>query len=132
MLSMVLLSMSKRRSAKARFNTFLSGMCIKHSTGYYYVNGGRLFELPTERIVASWGFPRITEVYALPNLPVGGKMGFRSGTIVMDYTTYAKYYIEGNKRRRITDPDFCLALGVKTPMIASRKEIDLHEPGEDI
>lgn len=114
-----------------------NGTVIRAKSLYFYVKGGKKYQIVGERILRSQGYSRIVELTAsaanrIPNAV--GKISFREGSVVQDISDRKVYLISDNKRCLITSPDVYsnLEIGQQNVIVASHEEILLHEGGEDI
>lgn len=130
---MVYLSMIKKDTVPT---IYLSGTCIRTEDGLFYIRGNKRYRIISDRILRSQAFPRVikTTEDAVSKYRIAGRLGFRSGSILLDIADNTFWYIEDTKRRHIMTPDVLNSLGVsysKVPL-ASRQELEIHEQGEDI
>ena len=125
----------KKKTKVYSFDEYPTGVCVRTTSGYWYVQGKFKRKIPSLRILESWSFPFVLEVEddSLSSLLTAKALGFRDGKIVraMDGTYYL---VSDRKLRRIANPDFLEATGVDRGSIkyASDKELALHELGEDL
>lgn len=110
------------------------GVVVEAGGVSYFIKSGQRFKFTTERVFESWGLRRIPGTEAsLANFPVARTvMGFRDGTLVMDFEDNTIYLISGLRRRKITNPDWLdrLNLNVSDATVVSAKEIALHFEGD--
>jgi len=91
------------------------------------------FRIPTERVLESWRFKVIpSSESAVKHIKVGGKIGFRDGTIIHNMADGRHYLISQNKRRHIIDPDVWEKYGLDwgDAILVSEDEANLHNDGE--
>jgi hypothetical protein len=111
-----------------------SGVFLRTPTGRVYMSkGGKRYEI-AEVPLASWNanvLP-VTEM-AIRTLEDGGKLGFRDGTLVKDFSDGRIYLISDSRRRLITNPDLFEQLGGDEAMMVVPSEyIKLHREGEEL
>ena len=112
------------------------GVAVETEAQRYYIKSGKKYRFTSERVFDSWSLSLATSSEAsvahIPQAPT--VMGFRDGTLVMDFTDNILYLISGLKRRKVTNPDWMdrLNLNVEDAILASAKEIALHLEGEDL
>ena len=108
------------------------GICVKSETGYWYIKGKLRFSVPTQRVFESWSFPNVMETSesALTNYVKGGRIGFRSGTLL--YNSGNFYIISGNVSRRIANPDVLTTFGLSVDQAVwvADEELEIHKNGE--
>jgi hypothetical protein len=98
----------------------------------WHLTKGRRYKVFSKRVLDSWHPSPISgSTISLSGHPYGGILGFRPGTVIEDLSSGIIYLISNNKRRKITNPDVLLTLGL--PIITvSKAEADIHEDGETI
>ena len=113
------------------------GTCVKTESGTYYI--GIEFKKPilTDRIRDSWGFARVVETTdaAISKYLKGTPLGFRSGTVIYDFSTGKTYVIWGESKRHLTNPDRVEDYGMKyreDVLWVSAEEAALHSEGKPI
>lgn len=136
MIGMVYLSMMRNRQEYGPIN-YPSGICVKTSEGYFYLKGSKRYRIQSKQILRSWRFPRIigTKESALEFFPVGGKLGFRAGTVVYDIANRKFYYIDESRRRLITNVDevlYRLRIKRSDVILVGPSDIDLHTEGDEL
>ncbi|AXH67420.1 hypothetical protein SEA_WOFFORD_67 [Streptomyces phage Wofford] len=113
-----------------------TGTCVQTENGLFYIKGKFRYRITSMRILDSWDFPYIlkSSESALARCKIGGKLGFRQGTLVKDISSDRMYLISENLRRQITSPDFFdIMLFPRDNMIeVSPEELALHKEGEKI
>lgn len=113
-----------------------NGMSVSDGRRVYYIAGDEKIPHFSKRTLDSWSTRVIigTEHSLSEYKESTRRLGFRSGSIVLDFASLNLYYIDNNKRRKITDPDFFVNTGLseKDAIKASEKEVLLHERGDDI
>ena len=110
-----------------------NGVLIEHDQLIYRVSGNTLNPLLSWRAAVSWGQPilpaEIIYDYEVSTL----KLGFRPTTIIQSVVDGRCYFIEGNKKRLITTPDFWdLGFEKYEIVVVSQEELDFHKNAEDI
>lgn len=115
---------------------FVTGTCVKTEKRHYYINGDKCYIVPTKRVFDSWRFPYVvkaTEKDMAKYLRMG-KVGFRPGSFVKNFSTGEMYLIAGAERRRIESPEVLIKYGFKRrkPQLVSQSEINLHKEGDPI
>lgn len=122
------------------FVTLPTGTCLKTENGFFYINKKNnkyiRYKIKTLRILDSWKFLYVVHSTekAFARIPVGGLLGFRSGSVFKDISSGLFYMVEGSLKRKIEDPDYLISLGIdpdKVPLV-SRDESELHKEGEVI
>lgn len=112
------------------------GIAVSTEDNTYFIKGGVRYRFPTQRVLDSWGLtPAIgSEASVQKHKMAKAVMGFRDGTLLLDFTDNVLYLVSGSKRRRITDPDWLdrLNLDYKDAIVASTKEVMLHNEGDDL
>ncbi|QIN94035.1 hypothetical protein PP459_gp199 [Streptomyces phage Wakanda] len=109
------------------------GLCIQTEAGYFLMREKFRFRIPTERVLESWNFKVIpSSELAVKHIKVGGKIGFRDGTIIHNMADGKHYLISQNKRRHIIDPDVWERYGLDwgDVILVSENEANLHSDGE--
>jgi hypothetical protein len=109
------------------------GLCIQTEAGYFLMREKFRFRIPTERVLESWSFNVIqSSEAAVKHIKVGGKIGFRDGTIIHNMADGKHYLISQNKRRHIVDPDVWERFGLDwgNVILVSEEEANLHNDGE--
>jgi len=113
-----------------------SGVCVRTEKGWYYIKGTKRFRLVSDRVVSSWGFPRVydTTEKALAKYPVAGRLGFRDGSLIQNITNGTMYIVADNRRRPVVSPDVLDLLGIDrfSFMVVSKEEIELQKEGEPV
>jgi hypothetical protein len=101
-------------------------------SGRWYIKGKFRFLIPTDRVFNSWSFPlTITgSDVSVSKYTKAGKLGFRAGSLLWNDGVY--YVISGNKKVRITGPDFFLTNGIdpQSARWVDDSELALHKTGE--
>jgi hypothetical protein len=113
-----------------------TGTCVQTEKGVFFIKGKFRFRVTSDRILSSWHYPFVlpsTEA-ACAHYKIGGKLGFRQGTLVKDMSNGKMYLISENLRRQIVSPDFFdVMLFPRDKVIeVSPQEIALHKEGENI
>jgi hypothetical protein len=126
----------RRFEAPTEPTFYPTGVCVRTESGYYYIKGNFKYRIPTKRVLKSWNFSIIVDSSdaAIKHYRLIGKLGFRDGTIVRDFTTMGYYVVSESKFRKIDNPD-CLTLwNVKPKDIVniSHYEVELHRKGDPI
>ena len=109
------------------------GLCIQTEAGYFLMREKFRFRIPTQRVFDSWSFNVIqSSELAVKHIKVGGKIGFRDGTIIHNMADGKHYLISQNKRRHIVDPDVWEKYGLDwgNVILVSEEEANLHGDGE--
>lgn len=109
------------------------GLCIQTEAGYFLMREKFRFRIPTERVLESWSFNVIQSTEAaVKHIKVGGKIGFRDGTVINDIADNRYYLISQNKRRHIVEPDVFEKYGLSwgDVLLVSSEEANLHADGE--
>lgn len=130
-----------RRKAEAKVPVkfhvdYPTGTCVQSEKGIFFIKGKYRFRITSTRILESWSFPFIVSSTedALQAYQIGGKLGFRQGTLIKDMLNGNIYLISGNARRQIVSPDFFdVALFPRDKIIeVSHVEASMHKEGEKI
>lgn len=111
------------------------GLALDTGENVWYTKNGLLYKCYSQRTLDSWRFKVIkTTPEAVAGFKQGGILGFRDGTLLRDISDGKLYLVSGNKRRHIVSPDFFDLYGFEKSdaVLASRAEIELHQPGEPI
>jgi hypothetical protein len=109
------------------------GLCIQTEAGYFLMREKFRFRIPSERVLESWRFNVIrSSEAAVKHVKVGGKIGFRDGTIINNIADNRYYLISQNKRRHIIEPDVFEKYGLNwgDVLLVSDEEANLHTDGE--
>lgn len=109
------------------------GLFICTEAGFFMIRDKSRFRVYSDRVMASWSAHIVqSSEAAVKHLPILGKIGFRDGTLVQDFSTHKTYLISKNKKRWITSPDVMdrLCLNKELIVVASLEEVNLHEDGE--
>ncbi|QFP97381.1 hypothetical protein SEA_ICHABODCRANE_65 [Streptomyces phage IchabodCrane] len=113
-----------------------TGTCVQTENGLFYIKGRFRYRITSMRILDSWGFPYIlkSSEAALSKHKIGGKLGFRQGTLVKDMSNGKMYLISENLRRLIDSPDFFDVMLFPRDRVIEvpSTEIALHKEGEKI
>lgn len=121
------------KKKKITSTTIPSGLSIKIDGQYFLVKNGTLLRYYSERVFKSWRVAAIAaDSSLLAELGVGGQLGFRDGTLALNYSDGKMYLISDRKRRLLANPNVWEKYGLsKANMIAvSQSEIDLHKEGD--
>lgn len=115
---------------------FPTGTVVRTKDGVFFVKDSLLLRITTQKILNSWRFPRIVEATpdAVRDFMIGGKLGFRDGTVLRSYADNKTYLVSGQKVRHITDPDVfpCLGITYEDLVLVSEDEVRIHEEGEPL
>lgn len=112
---------------------FPNGVLVENDQLIYRVSGNTLHPLLSWRAAVSWGQPIIQAEYIYDYELSELKIGFRPTTIVQSVVDGKIYFIEGNKKRLITTPDFWdLGFNEFEIIIVSQDELEFHKNAEDI
>jgi hypothetical protein len=109
------------------------GLFVSTESGFFLIRENGRYRVPTVRVMASWSAPIVTSSEAaVKHLTVLGKIGFRDGTIIQDFSNQKTYLISKNKKRHIVSPDVFdkLLLNKELIVVVSHEEANLHEDGE--
>ncbi|QOI67446.1 hypothetical protein SEA_BEUFFERT_44 [Streptomyces phage Beuffert] len=109
------------------------GLFVCTEAGFFLIREKGRYRLPSTRVMASWSAPSVpSSEAAVKHLPVLGKIGFRDGTIIQDFSNHKTYLVSKNKRRHITSPDVFdkFLLNKELIIVVSHEEANLHEDGE--
>lgn len=109
------------------------GLCVQTEAGYFLMREKFRFRIPTERVLESWSFKVIpSSEAAVKHVKVGGKIGFRDGTLICDMSNQRHYLISQNKKRWIVSPDVWERYGLDwgDVILVSDEEANLHSDGE--
>lgn len=113
-----------------------TGTCVQTEKGVFFIKGKFRFRVTSDRILSSWRYPFVirSSEEACAKYQVGGKLGFRQGTLVKDMSNGKMYLISENLRRQVVSPDFFdVMLFPRDAVIeASPEEIALHKEGANI
>lgn len=114
---------------------FPSGLAVKTDNDVYWIKDGKRYKLVSQRAADSWSFPtvNVTEE-AIAQIKIGGKLGFRDGTLIKNISDSKMYLISQNKRRHITSPDVFSKYGLDRNGVieVSELETNMHDLGEDL
>ena len=112
------------------------GVAVETEKARYFIKGEVKYKFYSDKVFDSWGLKAIpSSEYSLVNYPTAKTvMGFRDGTLVLDFSDNFLYFISNSKRRKVTDPDWLdsLSLDISDAMLASAKEVALHSEGDDL
>jgi hypothetical protein len=113
-----------------------TGTCVQTEKGVFFIKGKFRFRVTSSRILESWRYPFVinsTEA-ACVRYKIGGRLGFRQGTLVKDISNGKIYLISENLKRQIVSPDFfdVLLFPREAVIEASPEELALHKEGENI
>lgn len=115
---------------------FPSGSVVVTEKGYFFIKGELRLLIPTTKVRESWRFPRIIEAResAMTHHILGGKLGFRDGTLLRNFADGKTYLVSGSKLRHIKNPNALKYLGATQDdiLVVSDAEIRLHKVGEEI
>lgn len=109
------------------------GLFVITEAGFFLIREKGRYRIPTQRMMVSWSAPIVqSSEAAVKHLPILGKIGFRDGALIQNFTTNEKYLISRNKKRRITSPDVFAKLGLNKELmvVVSESEANFHEDGE--
>ncbi|AXG66164.1 hypothetical protein SEA_ANNADREAMY_43 [Streptomyces phage Annadreamy] len=109
------------------------GLFVCTEAGFFLIREKGRYRIPTIRVMASWSAPSVSSSEAaVKHLPILGKIGFRDGTIIQDFSNQKTYLISRNKRRQIMSPDVFdkFLLNKELLVVVSHEEANLHEDGE--
>jgi len=109
------------------------GLFVCTEAGFFLIREKGRYRLPTTRVMASWSAPSVSSSEAaVKHLTILGKIGFRDGTIIQDFSNQKTYLISKNKKRHITSPDVFdkFLLNKELITVVSHEEASLHEDGE--
>lgn len=113
------------------------GTCVRTESGTFYI--GTQFKHPilTDRILSSWNFARVVETSdaAVSKYLKGKPLGFRSGTVIYDFSEGKTYAISGVEKRHIENPDRVSEYGLdyaRDVYWVSKEEAELHKEGKPI
>lgn len=109
------------------------GLFVITEAGFFLIREKSRLRVASDRAMVSWSSPIVQSTEgAVRHLPVLGKIGFRDGTLVQDFSSKKTYLISNNKKRFITSPDVIGRLGLNEELIvvASLDEVNLHADGE--
>lgn len=112
------------------------GVAVETESGVYYIKGGKKYRFTSDRVLGSWGLrPARGSEVSVSEFPTAKTvMGFRDGTLVLDFEDNTLWVISNLRRRKITSPDWMdrLSLSTKDAIVASAKEVALHLEGDDL
>lgn len=116
---------------------YFNNSYIRDKTGrYYFISNNKKYLISSERILQSWAPPAIalSDDETMNTYKLGGRLGFRNGTLILDISSNLYYLIVENKKRKITSPDTLDSLGysIYDAITVSETESKLHETGEDL
>lgn len=109
------------------------GLFVCTETGFFLIRDKGRYRIPTTRVMASWASYSVSSSEAaVKHLPLLGKIGFRDGSLIKDFSNGKTYLISKNKRRHITSPDVFdrFLLNRELITVVSHEEANLHEDGE--
>lgn len=112
------------------------GFAVETESAYYFIKGGKRLAFPSERVFLSWNLAPIRSSEAsVGHLPLAKpKMGYRDGSLVVDFKDNQIYLISGGKRRLVTNPSILddLNLDPIGAIVASHAEVLMHPEGEEL
>lgn len=109
------------------------GLFVCTESGFFLIRESGRLRIPTERVMTSWSAPTILSTdAAVKHLPILGKLGFRDGTLIQDFSSGKTYLVSQNKKRHITSPDVFdkFLLNKSLIIVVSEAEANLHKEGE--
>lgn len=112
-----------------------NGWAVQTPEATWYVFQGKRQRFFSERCLQSWRVPvRSGTENSLSQTPVTeGVLGFRTGTLIKDFSDGKIYLISGSYKRHITSPDvievLTSAYGI---LVVSSEEAGIHLDGEPI
>jgi hypothetical protein len=109
------------------------GLFICTESGFFLIREKSRLRVPSQRVMISWSAPLVpSSEAAVKHLPILGKIGFRDGSLVRNFSDQRLYLISDNKKRLIESPDFIdrMCLNKELIIVASQGEVNLHEDGE--
>lgn len=109
------------------------GLFVCTEAGFFLIREKGRYRIPTIRVMASWSAPSVqSSENAVKHLPILGKIGFRDGSIIQDFSNQKTYLVSRNKKRHITSPDVFdkFRLNKELITVVSHEEANLHEDGE--
>lgn len=109
------------------------GWAVDTPSGLWYITGGRRIQVYSDRCLQSWHVPvRHGTDEVLSATPVQeGVLGFRTGTLIRDFSDGKIYLVTGSLKRHITNPDVLKILNA-TILDVSKDEANIHKDGEPI
>jgi hypothetical protein len=110
-----------------------NGWAVETPSGIWYVNNGVRIRVFSQRCLQSWSVPvRNGTDEALALIPIqAGLLGFRSGSLIRDFSDGKIYLVSGSRKNHIVNPDILDVLD--HPVLdVSRVEANLHLDGEEI
>lgn len=108
-----------------------NGVAYIHDAIPYYIKNQKIYKFVSMRAWHSW-YLMPALVHGLPDLPVGGTLGFRDGSLIQNAKDGRIYLISDAKRRLITVPLGDLGFDISDVEEVSDAEIQFHTEGEDI
>ena len=109
-----------------------NGVLVEHDEQIYRVSDDKLYPLASWRAVLSWGQPIVSADFVYDYEISETKIGFRP-TSVIQSVDGKSYFIDGNKKRYISTPDFWdLGFNEFESIKVSDEELAIHKDGEPI
>lgn len=112
------------------------GVAVETESAYYFIKGGKRLKFPSDRVFESWSLTPIRSSEAsIKHIPLARpKMGFRDGSLIVDFQDNKIYLISGGKRRLISNPSVLddLNLDAISATVASHAEVLMHDEGEEL
>lgn len=109
------------------------GLFVCTENGFFLIRDKARLRVPTIRVMSSWSATSVSSSEAaVKHLPITGRIGFRDGALIQDFSNGKTYLISKNKKRQIMNPDVYdrFLLNKNLLIVVSHEEANLHEDGE--
>lgn len=110
-----------------------AGTFVSTEKGVFYIKRDTRVLVPSDDILASWRVDVVpSSEAAVKHLPVFGKLGFRNGSLVQDFTDGKTYLISGNEKLLLLSPAAVRKYTRTAIMVVSHSDIMLHKDGRSL
>lgn len=111
---------------------FPSGVLVHFDDKFYRVSDSKLHEIISWNAVMSWGQAILVSDFIFDYEVSEAKIGFRPTSLLKGMDNRF-YFIEGNKRRIVSTPEFWeLGFNEFEAILVSDEELNFHKEGEPI
>lgn len=114
---------------------FPDGLAIETADASYLIKNGKRYRFFSTRCRESWSLETIQAApEAVSGFKHGGVLGFRDGSLIMNFADGKIYLISQSKRRQVMSRDALVRYGLDSRGITevSDDEANIHEDGEPI